>query len=440
MAKTNYKIKSLVLIPASGESVYDTEIVVNSAGTPINLYPSSGHTFAAETLEKLKSKYPNLQNIAIAYGWFANSLEASEINVSPRVESDVLFDGDSWKVGNHTRSNTLKTTLWGGTPSDKSIKNISFALDSLGYKVSLLPMIFLDISGKPWRGDIKAKDDNAIDYFFESYQKFITHSASLYNWDKFYIGSELVGLTKHPCFIDKLIELAQNVKTLCPKAKVSYAANWSEYHHNDLGYRPLDKLWASEHIDFIGIDAYFPLTDNLSQNEITYNKIKNGWSEGELYDYYYDNGERKSLSADWAIKNIAHWWKSYHYEPNGVKTDWKPKMKPIVFSEYGFPSVDSATNEPYKFVAKSHDSSSLPKNSKGNVDFKAQAMAIAATEDYWSKRCEAYDGLVCERFLYAEDIRPNFMQMPELFSDADDWGCGHFIKVAHLSSDDSDFA
>ena len=440
MAKTNQKIKSLIIIPASGESVYDMDIIYNSFGISTNSLPNSNKSFAAETLENLKSKYPNLKNIAIAYGWFANSLNAEDITVSPRVESDVLFEGDAWRVENYTRSNTIKTTLWGGTPSDKSIINLSTSLNALGYKVSLLPMIFMDISGKPWRGEIKAHNDSAVNNLFISYEKFIVHAASLHNWDKFYIGSELTGLTQNKLFISKMIDLAKIVKGLNPTTKVSYAANWGEYHHTDDGYRPLDKLWASEYIDFVGIDAYFPLTDNLKQSEITYNKIKNGWSEGELYDYYYDNGEKKSLNADWAIKNIAHWWKSYHYEPNGFKTDWEPKMKPIVFSEYGFPSVDAATNEPFKFVAKSHDSSSLPKGSQGTIDFKAQAIAIAATEDYWTKRCEAYEGLVCERFLYAEDIRPNFMNMHELFSDADDWQSGHFVKVAMLEFDDSELA
>ena len=43
--------------------------------------------------------------------------------------------------------------------------------------------------------------------------------------------------------------------------KVTYAADWSEYHHTAGGWYNLDPLWASSNIDVIGIDAYFPLTN-----------------------------------------------------------------------------------------------------------------------------------------------------------------------------------
>jgi len=48
---------------------------------------------------------------------------------------------------------------------------------------------------------------------------------------------------------------------------VTYAADWTEYfgHHpqdgsGDVSFH-LDPLWASPHIDAVGIDAYFPLSD-----------------------------------------------------------------------------------------------------------------------------------------------------------------------------------
>nr|WP_284525157.1 glycoside hydrolase TIM-barrel-like domain-containing protein [Orientia tsutsugamushi] len=64
---------------------------------------------------------------------------------------------------------------------------------------------------------------------------------------------------------------------------VSYAADWSEYHHidtNDGYYYHLDPLWACDTIDFVGIDAYFPLTHTQDSN-ITIEEIKHGWESGE---------------------------------------------------------------------------------------------------------------------------------------------------------------
>ena len=67
--------------------------------------------------------------------------------------------------------------------------------------------------------------------------------------------------------------------------KISYGADWSEFHHTDGGWYNLDKLWASEYIDFVGIDVYFPLTNN---NKTTYDlqEVIDAWEAGEGYDYY----------------------------------------------------------------------------------------------------------------------------------------------------------
>ena len=68
-------------------------------------------------------------------------------------------------------------------------------------------------------------------------------------------------------FVAALVALAADVKEILPEAKILYAADWSEY----FGYQPpdgtgdvyfhLDPLWASDAIDAIGIDVYWPLAD-----------------------------------------------------------------------------------------------------------------------------------------------------------------------------------
>nr|WP_084686965.1 glycoside hydrolase TIM-barrel-like domain-containing protein [Rickettsia tamurae] len=117
--------------------------------------------------------------------------------------------------------------------------------------------------------------------------------------------------------------------------QVTYAADWSEYHHTSGGWYNLDPLFASPYIDFVGIDAYFPLTSSLS-SQITKEEIMKGCRSDEGYDYYLDgNGNKQPLSAAYAWKNIGYWWENHHYNPDGNRTAWEPKMK-----KYGLPSLD----------------------------------------------------------------------------------------------------
>ncbi|MDA1155702.1 MAG: glycoside hydrolase TIM-barrel-like domain-containing protein, partial [Proteobacteria bacterium] len=109
------------------------------------------------------------------------------------------------------------------------------------------------------------------------YRRFILHYAHLCaaagGVDAFCIGSEMRGLTQvrgsdgsFPA-VAALRALAADVRAILGlDCKISYAADWSEYH----GYQPagtgdkifhLDPLWADQNVDFIGIDNYMPLAD-----------------------------------------------------------------------------------------------------------------------------------------------------------------------------------
>src|SRR5690606_24879404 len=123
--------------------------------------------------------------------------------------------------------------------------------------------------------------------------------------------------------------------------KITYAADWSEYHHTEGGWYNLDPLWASEHIDVVGIDAYFPLTD-APQNGYDIQIVMDGWTSGEGYDFYFADEERtdpQPLTPAYAWKNIAWWWNHVHVNPDMSETGWEPQLKKIWFTEYGFPSV-----------------------------------------------------------------------------------------------------
>ena len=70
---------------------------------------------------------------------------------------------------------------------------------------------------------------NNINRFFDEYNKFILHYANLVKGkvNAFIIGSELIGITKFTLAIDRLCDLAYQVKQILgPNVKISYAADW----------------------------------------------------------------------------------------------------------------------------------------------------------------------------------------------------------------------
>lgn len=54
-------------------------------------------------------------------------------------------------------------------------------------------------------------------------------------------------------------------------------------------------------------------------------------------------------------------------------------MKPVWFTEFGFPAVDGCANQPNVFYDPSSSESFFPRDSKGRVDLKAQREALTAT-------------------------------------------------------------
>ncbi|MCH9753656.1 MAG: glycoside hydrolase TIM-barrel-like domain-containing protein, partial [Alphaproteobacteria bacterium] len=223
-----------------------------------------------------------------------------------------------------------------------------------------------------------------------------------------------------------LIELARQVKVILgSNVHISYAADWSEYHHDNLGYFYMDDLWSSQYIDFVGIDAYFPLTDNYAEVLEEGDVIK-GWDSGELYDYYYnDKNSKFKLSPKYALKNIEYWWNSHHFNPDKTKTNWKPKSKKIWFTEFGFPSVDGCANQPNVFFDPESYDGGLPKGSKGIIDFYSQRVAINATIKRWEK-----SNIVENLFLWTWDARPypSWPSFSQVWGDGNKWDKGHWVN------------
>ena len=453
-------VKSIVMIPGSGEYVYDTKIqeksVITSFGAVISTTKINSHNHynianSVYSLNQLQMTCENIEWVSPVICWFGDNLDANKCIIRPAVEfkEKGLKYSEEWKVGKYDRNTAYEITkddhqnpIYGGSVNDASVIRYLIELKSRKLKIMFNPMFFLDVPQKPWRGRLTC-EAKYISKFFQQehgYNDFIIHYANLVkdHVDAFIIGSELIGLTKiniantFPA-VDELIKLAHTVKQIVgANVLVSYAADWSEYHHTDGGWFNLDPLWASKDIDFVGIDAYFPVTDS-SSSAITPEEIAIGWTKGEGYDYYIDQKNRNikhRLDPAYAWRNLRYWWENTHKNPDTQNTAWIPKAKPIWFTEFGFPSIDKAPNQPNIFFDPKCIDGGVPRYSNGGIDFSIQRRAIRAFLEYW--HTQEYIG---QMFLWTWDARP-YPAWPHMniWRDGYLWEKGHWVNNKFGSS------
>lgn len=445
------KIKALNIIPGSGEFVYDTVIQTKKSllsgleyrSVNINSNNRLSIADALYSANYMKDICPNLEWVAPVVCWFTDSLDIANASIYPAVEfgenPNTLFS-EEWKVANfHRRNareiskNSIGSPNYGGTVNDASVIRYLSELKQRGYKIMFYPMIFVDLPGKPWRGYISGRPEFVSSFFNKAsgYNEFILHYASLCRGlvDSFIIGSELKQITKiknEDSFlaVKELKNLAKKVKDILgPTVKISYAADWSEYHHTEGGWYHLDELWASDSIDFVGIDNYMPLTESKFSSPNNH-EIRKGFNSGEGYDYYIDNEIKKPLPDPYAWKNIKWWWSNEHINPDGKKTQWVPKSKKIWFTEYGFPSIDKAPNQPNVFYNPECVDGGAPKYSNECTDFSIQRNSIYEFLEFWSN--EEY---IENMFLWCFDARP-YPNWPhsKKWGDWNLWEKGHWIN------------
>jgi hypothetical protein len=420
--------------------------------------------------------------------------------------------------------------VYGGTPTDQSVIQAIHELRSRGSATVYYPFILMDqMPGNglpnpygvgeqprlPWRGRITTsimagapgsadgtpladtevaaffgaaraddfdRDDGTLVYVGPeewSYRRFILHQAHLCaaagGVEAFCIGSEMRGLTRirgangFPA-VDALQALAADVRSILPGARISYAADWSEY----FGYQPpdgsgdiyfhLDPLWADPNIDFIGIDNYMPLSDWRDGHDhidahwgSIYNLeyLKSNVAGGEGFDWYYASqsdrdAQIRSPITDGAYgepwiyryKDLVSWWSRPHHERraglrSATPTGFVPRSKPIWFTEFGCAAIDRGTNQPNKFLDPKSSESRYPYYSTGVRDDLIQMQYLRAMFDYWRDPAnnpvsDVYGGPMVDMsraHAWAWDARP-YPQFPGnlgLWSDGINYDKGHWL-------------
>lgn len=178
---------------------------------------------------------------------------------------------------------------------------------------------------KGWRSNIGMNSDEEWNTWFDSYEAQMIHFAMLAE----HVGTELfcIGTEMKSSIIsapERWDQLITKIKTVY-SGKLTYAANWDGEFNNI-------KFW--DRMDYIGIQAYFPLTNNVSP---TLAEIEDGWNTH--------------------IKTLKKLSKKYG--------------KPILFTETGYRSDVAATIKPWEWGNSEDTKANLPCKLTQNLAYEA---------------------------------------------------------------------
>jgi len=385
------RLEGVCLIPGAGEFVLATETVMRRKGltrtAAENVSNGQGRPDLAVSLDQLLVQCPNLKRVSLVIGWFGDDLRAGHCTIRPGVERrDKPTEPLDWSVAGQDRgvahliSQAGGGPAYGGTPSDKSVRQAVAALKARGLAVTLYPFVFMDIpadnglpdpyggtrqAAYPWRGRIRGEDGAGAAAQVASLfgtadgwglRRLALHYAGLAaetGAEGLLIGSEMRGLTwtreadgGHPAVAELRTLAAQCRAVAGPGVALSYAADWSEYfgHHagEDVIFH-LDPLWADADVDYVGIDWYPPLGDwregdggldaasYRGPDDAAYLAAQVVGGEG--FDWFYADATDRAAQVrtpihdsahgeDWLFrpKDLTGWWSSPHHDrPGGVR-------------------------------------------------------------------------------------------------------------------------
>lgn len=210
--------------------------------------------------------------------------------------------------------------------TEEGVKQYIETLHQRQIKVMMKPQIWV------WRGEftgfIKMAHEEDWKALEDAYSNFILTYAKVaqdVDIEIFCIGTELESfIDARPTYWSALILEIRKIY----KGKLTYAANWNEYNRTP--------FWSA--MDYIGIDAYFPLNDAKTPS---LEECKQGWTA---------------------------------YKKN-LKTFSEAHQIPVLFTEYGYRSVDYAAKAPWDADRE-----------MTNVNLNAQSNALKSLfEEIWDE-------------------------------------------------------
>ncbi len=257
-----------------------------------------------------------------------NPIEAikdSGFNCASIFTTDYMADAGSTEIYKHPQKSNSKANI------EKTIDEMK----AQGLNVILKPHI--DTENDIWRGLIDFDNEADKVKFFNNYIDWIVDYAEIAQEkgvDMLVIGTEykqLVDQEERP-YWEAVIKNVKNVYS----GKLTYASNWDNYQN----------VCFWDLLDFVGIDAYFPLSDERDPN---LNELVGGWSSM----MYKDAGESVARERNW-MQELE---------------DFQEEIdKPIIFTEIGFRSTDYAAREPWEYIEQRPPNEGLQADCYRSVD------------------------------------------------------------------------
>ncbi|AFK01599.1 hypothetical protein Emtol_0445 [Emticicia oligotrophica DSM 17448] len=200
---------------------------------------------------------------------------------------------------------------WGESP--KGVSECAKMAHEKGLKIMLKPHAWIQSNqGSTFTGDLDFKTDEEWKTFEKTFGEYLIDYAKVADSCKievYCIATEFENFVeKRPEFWHKIIKEIRGIY----KGQLTYAENWDCY----------EKVPFWNELDFVGVDAYFPLAD---EQHPQLNTIKKGWYE-----------HRKKLEK------------------------FSSKIqKPILFTEIGYQSTDFTTHKPWESYTQHADNDPL---------------------------------------------------------------------------------
>ncbi len=212
----------------------------------------------------------------------------------------------------------------------EGIKQTIESAHAAGIKVMLKPQVYIPGS---WVGDLEYKTDEKWEKWENDYEEYILTMAKIadsQDVEMFCIGTEFSKSTaQRPQFWRQLIQKTRDIYT----GKLTYSANWDNY----------ENITFWHEMDYIGINAYFPLDQSKTPK---INDLRKAWQP------------------------IVHKMEALACQKN----------KPIIFTEYGYLSVDGCAYNTWELESKMRR---LPLNEQSQANAIEALLVEFKQYDWW---------------------------------------------------------
>ena len=260
---------------------------------------------------------PEMKGMTIT-AWSSEAYNSSNFDTSIRKLDDSKANWVTftvfWFMESYTDTEMHpRTDLY--TASNSSLIHAIQKAHELNMKVALKPMV--DVLDGKWRGEINPYNWTL---WFKNYQKFINFYADLaqnHSVELLIVGTELRSSQTHE---SEWRQVISNVRMLF-SGNLTYAANWDSFSNYSILPNLAVKFW--DVLDYVGVDAYFPLTNSFNP---TVEELINAWSHSG-----------------------SGWWGSGRNWTNQLYSTYVSTGKKVIFTEIGYCSQNGTNTQPWNY-------------------------------------------------------------------------------------------